>query len=42
MYDTMQIIFLHPAATLDQFKEKIENAKFGKLLRELESSYNEA
>lgn|GEM_PF-5062130 len=42
MYDTMQIIFLHPGATLDQFKEKIEDPKFVKLLRGLESTYNES
>ena len=40
MYDTMQIIMLHPGATLEQFNERLADPKFGKLLKGLEATYN--
>lgn len=41
MYDVMQIIMLYPRATLEQFNERLADPKFGKLLRGLETTYNE-
>jgi hypothetical protein len=41
MYDVMQIIMLHPGATLEQFNERLSDPKFGKLLKGLETTYNE-
>jgi len=41
MYDVMQIILLHPGATLEQFNERLADPKFGKLLKGLEATYNE-
>lgn len=41
MYDTMQIVLLHPGATLEQFDERLADPKFSKLLSGLEATYNE-
>lgn len=40
MYDTMQIILLHPGASLEQYNQKLADPSIGRLLAGLESTYN--
>ena len=41
MYDTMQVIAIHPGAMLEKYNEKIADPVRGKLLSGLQSLYNE-
>lgn len=42
MYDTMQIMIVHPGATLEEYQEKLADPASVKLLIGLESTYNKA